>query len=41
MPTPSIHTAITIKPTIGRIPMRAVLIERIRVWLTARFACSA
>ena len=41
MPTPSNHTAITISATMGSTEMRLVLIDRMKVWLIARFACSA
>ncbi len=41
MPTPSSHTATTISDRIGSTEMRLVLIDRMKVWLMARLACSA
>ena len=41
MPTPSSHTATTISARMGSTEMRLVLIDRMNVWLIARFACSA
>ena len=41
VPTPSSQTAITISAMIGSTEIRLVLIDRMKVWLTARLACSA
>ena len=41
VPTPNSHTATTISASTGMSEMRLVLIERMKVWLMARFACSA
>ena len=41
VPTPSSQTATTISARIGSTEIRLVLIERMKVWLTARLACSA
>ena len=41
VPTPRIQTATTMSATTGITEMRLVLIERMKVWLIARFACSA
>ena len=41
VPTPSSHTAMTISAMIGSTEITLVLIERMKVWLTARLACSA
>ena len=41
MPTPSNQTAITISARIGSTEMMLVLIDRMKVWLIARLACSA
>jgi hypothetical protein len=41
VPTPSSHTAMIISAMIGSAEMTLVLIERMKVWLTARLACSA
>ena len=41
VPTPSTQTATTISAKIGMIEIRLVLIERMKVWLMARLACSA
>ena len=41
VPTPSTHTATTISDSTGMIEMRLVLIDRMKVWLMARLACSA
>ena len=41
VPTPSSHTATTISETTGSTEIRLVLIDRMKVWLIARLACSA
>jgi hypothetical protein len=41
VPTPSSPTPITISPTTGSTAINDVLIDRIRVWLSARLAASA
>ena len=42
VPTPSSHTATTISAITGSdAEIRVVLIDRMRVWLIARLACSA
>ena len=41
MPTPSSHTATKISARTGRTEIKLVFIDRMKVWLTARLACSA
>ena len=41
VPTPSSQTAMTISARIGSTEIRLVLIDRMKVWLIARLACSA
>ena len=41
VPTPSRPTPTTISPTTGSTAISEVLIERISVWFSARFAASA